>query len=211
MPGRDIDRLPGAIGFADMRAKGKSVSLGEFGVKMHTAWTVENGAVDYHIVRTERQARDLWLMLSHYALGLGASKIQNWCLDDASERVFPWGLFYPNDLVPKDIALTYRNIGLLFRLLTPRYEPPRVTVLLPDRHRLGPQSGRIHDAIWRTFATLTGLHIRYNTLNEGALDQLPAETRVLIYPVPYCLDDATYGRLLAFVRQGGALYVSGDL
>lgn len=211
MPGRDIDRLPGAIGFADMRAKGKSVSLGEFGVKMHPAWTVENGAVDYHIVRTERQARDLWLMLSHYALGLGASKIQNWCLDDASERVFPWGLFYPNDLVPKDIALTYRNIGLLFRLLTPRYEPPRVTVLLPDRHRLGPQSGRIHDAIWRTFATLTGLHIRYNTLNEGALDQLPAETRVLIYPVPYCLDDATYGRLLAFVRQGGALYVSGDL
>ncbi|HQK92116.1 MAG TPA: beta-galactosidase [Armatimonadota bacterium] len=211
MPGRDIERLPGAIGFADMRAKGKSVSLGEFGVKMHPAWTFENGAVGYHLVRTEQEARDLWLILSHYALGLGASKIQNWCLDDASERVFPWGLFYPNDLVPKDVALTYRNIGLLFRLLTPKYEPPRVTVLLPDRHRLGPQSGRIHDAIWRTFATLTSLRIRYNTLNEGALDVLPAATRVLVYPVPYCLDDATYSRLLAFVRQGGALYVSGDV
>ena len=48
----------------DLRARGKGVSLGEYGVKTHPAWTEENGAVGYHIVRTEEEQKQLfWKIL----------------------------------------------------------------------------------------------------------------------------------------------------
>src|SRR5208337_2065358 len=43
------------------------------------------------------------------------------------------------------------------------------------------------------------------------LEELPSTCKVLIYPLPFCPDDAVIERLLTFVEGGGTLYVSGDI
>ena len=71
-----------------MRAQGRSVGLGEYGVKTHPAWSRENGASGYHLVRTVDEQKQLFCAVAHYAFGLGCSRVQNWCLRDSDERVF---------------------------------------------------------------------------------------------------------------------------
>ena len=90
-PGTDIEQLPWQICFADLRARGKGVSLGEYGVKTHPAWQESNGATGYHIRRTEEQQKQLFAAVAHYALGMGCSKVQNWCLRDGAGLGVPLG------------------------------------------------------------------------------------------------------------------------
>ena len=42
-PGRDLELLPRRLRWNDLRAQGKSLSLGEYGVKTHPAWRQERG------------------------------------------------------------------------------------------------------------------------------------------------------------------------
>lgn len=209
-PGEDLDGLPLKIRFNDLRARGKGVSLGEYGVKTHPAWAVENGASGYHIVRTEDEQKQLFLAVAHYGLGLGAAKIQNWCLRDDQARVFPWGMFYPNQVIPKDVAYVHRNQSLLWRRFAPRYVPPRVTVCLADQLRQGNSDGLGAEVAYRTFTELLGLHYDFNTINDQHLDQLPNETRVLVYPSPMAIEDDSFARLMPWVERGGTLLVTGD-
>ncbi len=44
----------------------------------------------------------LFLAAAHYTLGLGGSRIHNWCWKDSSHRVFPWGMVHGCDGVEKD-------------------------------------------------------------------------------------------------------------
>ncbi len=209
-PGEDLDGLPLKIRFNDLRARGKGVSLGEYGVKTHPAWAVENGASGYHIVRTEDEQKQLFLAVAHYGLGLGAAKIQNWCLRDDQARMFPWGMFYPNQVIPKDVAYVHRNQSLLWRRFAPRYVPPRVTVCLADQLRQGNSDGLGAEVAYRTFTELLGLHYDFNTINDQHLDQLPNETTVLVYPSPMAIEDESFSRLLSWVERGGVLLVTGD-
>ena len=98
------ENLPLQIRWNDLRLRGKGVSLGEYGVKTHPAWAVAHGGSHYHIQRTEEEEQQWFALVAHYAVGLGACKLQNWCLRDAQASVFPRGLFYPNELVPKDVT-----------------------------------------------------------------------------------------------------------
>ena len=210
-PVDDIDKLPLKIRWNDLRARGKGVSLGEYGVKTHPAWTVENGARGYHIVRTEEQQKQLFLTVAHYALGLGASKIQNWCLRDAQARVFPWGIFYPNQLIPKDVAYVHRNESMVWRHFSPRYVAPALTVCIANHLRIGNQPTLGTDVAYRAFADLLALHYDFNVVDDFHLDTLPAATKAMIYPSPFAIRDDAYAKLLAWVRAGGKLFVTGDI
>nr|MBC8867844.1 beta-galactosidase trimerization domain-containing protein [Planctomycetota bacterium] len=210
LPVADLDNLPLKIRFNDLRARGKGVSLGEYGVKTHPAWTTENGAQGYHLARTEEQQKQLFVAVAHYALGLGASKVQNWCLRDAQARVFPWGIFYPNQLVPKDVAYVHRNLSLVWRHFRPKYVPPPVTVCLANQLRLGNDEGLGPAVAYRTIADLLALHYDFNCIDDHHLSELPTETEVLIYPSPFALRDDTYDRLKTWVASGGTLLITGD-
>ncbi|MBU0609965.1 MAG: hypothetical protein KKI08_18920, partial [Armatimonadetes bacterium] len=207
----DLEYLPLTLRLNDLRARGKSVALGEYGVKTHPAWTVENGAGGYHVQRTEEQQKELFMAVACYGLAMGASKVQNWCLRDASERCFPWGVFYPNGRVPKDVAYWHRNLSLVWRFLRPKYVAPEVTVLQPDSLRLGAQSHLALNAAFNSFRALLAMSVNFNVLNEENVDKLTTQTKVLIWPTPYCPDDAAYQRVLQWVQQGGKLLVTGDL
>ena len=209
-PVTDIDVLPLRIRWNDLRARGKSVSLGEYGVKTHPAWTTDNGGRGYHIVRTREQQKQLFMAVAHYAFGMGASKVQNWCLRDANQRVFPWGVFYPGPLVPKDVAYVHRNLSLLMRLFAPVYEPSPVTVLLCDNMRLGN-----HEELGRTlghqsFEALLGLRVDFNVVSDWFAGHLPPSTQLMIYPSALCPGDESFAAVLEWVRQGGSLLLTGD-
>lgn len=209
-PVEDITQLPMKVCFNDLRARGKGVSLGEYGVKTHPAWTVENGATGYHIVRTEEEQKQLFMAVAHYTLGLGGSKVQNWCLRDAQARVFPWGMFYPNQLVPKDVAYVHRNQSLIWRHFRPRYEAPKLIVCLPNQLRLGNDEALGRDVAYRAFDDLLALHYRFGTIDDHHLEQVHEETKVMILPSPFALRDDSFDRLLAWVRDGGTLIITGD-
>lgn len=211
MPYRDEENLPLRLKFVDLRMRGKSLGLGEYGVKTHPAWTVENGASGYHIVRTEEEQKRLFLAVAHYALGLGACKVQNWCLRDSSERVFPWGVFYPNGRVPKDVACWHRNLSLVWRHFAPKYQAPPIAVLEPDGLRLGAASGVGVEAANNAFRALLGLHAQFNVINEEHVEALGPQTRLLFWPSPLCPSDPCYEKVLQWVREGGTLLVTGDL
>jgi len=201
-----VDRFPAAFKLIDRRFVGKSFSLGEFGAR------------EAHDARTHGRLGTMpdvsirrFLATTHYALGLGGSFALNWDWKDFDDCVFPWGLCHPCDLTPKPVLLAYRNTALFFERLRPRYEDPGVYLLVPDSHRLGGRWNEVHAAIGRAIDALIGLHVNFNVANEDDLDKLPPTCRVLIWPVPYCPSDAAFERVRIFVRDGGTLYLSGDV
>jgi hypothetical protein len=210
-PGADLEKLPLQIRWNDLRLRGKGVSLGEYGVKTHPAWTVANGGAHYHIQRTEEEQRQWFVLVAHYALGLGACKVQNWCLRDAQAGVFPWGLFYPNELVPKDVACVHRNQSLVWRQLTPVYQPPALAVCLANQLRLGNQATLGPTVACRTFADLLALHYDFAVIDDDHLDALPAAVTTMILPAPLTMTEEAFQRLLGWVCGGGTLLVTGDL
>jgi len=209
-PGADLVKFPALCLLNDQRARGKSGGPGEYGVKTHPAWG-DGRDYGYHTARTRAQAMDLFLTLPHDALGLGASRMHTWCWKDDAHRVFPWGMVYPADGVPKDIAYAHRNLSLLFRHFAPVYREPEAWVLTPDCHRLGGGKWPVTDGILTSFELALATHPPgLGTLNESGL-AIPQSARVLFYPIPYCLTDAAFAQLLRWVEQGGVLYTSGDL
>jgi hypothetical protein len=210
-PKTDLEILPWMIRWNDLRARGKGVCLGEYGVKTHPGWSLENHASGYHIQRTEEQQKQLFMAVAHYGLGMGVAKVQNWSLRDASENVFPWGYFYPNQLIPKDVAYVHRNQSLIWRHFRPKYVAPPLTVLISDNMRMGNGEGAGPQAVYQTFATLLSLHQDFNSLNDGAIRSLSTRTKTLVYPMPMCPSDAAYQGVLDFVKRGGTLILTGDI
>lgn len=209
-PGADIARFPAICKYNDQRARGKSVGPGEYGVKTHPAWG-DGQDYGYHITRTPEQAASLFLAIAHYSLGLGASRIHNWCWKDSAHRVFPWGMVYPCDEVPKGIACLHRNQSLLFRHFTPVYREPDVYVLTADSHRMGGGKWQVIEGILKSFDLALATHIdNLGTLNEDGL-VIPPSAKVIFYPLPFCPADETFGKVRDWVRHGGVLYLSGDI
>jgi len=209
-PGIDIARFPAICKYNDQRARGKSVGPGEYGVKTHPAWG-DGRDYGYHIARTPEEATSLFLAIAHYSLGLGASRIHNWCWKDSAHRVFPWGMVYPCDEVPKDIAYVHRNQSLLFRHFTPVYREPEVYVLTADNHRMSGGKWQVIEGILKSLDLALGNHVdNLGTLNEDGL-AIPASAKAIFYPLPFCPTDETFTKVLDWVRRGGVLYLSGDI
>jgi hypothetical protein len=209
-PGADITRFPAICKYNDQRARGKSVGPGEYGVKTHPAWG-DGQDYGYHISRTPEQAASLFLAIAHYSLGLGASRIHNWCWKDSAHNVFPWGMVYPCDGVPKDIACVHRNQSLLFRHFAPVYRQPEIYVLTPDSHRMGGGKWQVIEGILKSIDLALATHVdNLGTLNEDGL-AIPPSAEAMFYPLPFCPADETYTKVRDWVRAGGVLYLSGDI
>ncbi|MBI4584975.1 MAG: hypothetical protein HY717_13260 [Planctomycetes bacterium] len=208
--GKDLERFPLLSKYNDQRARGKSFGPGEYGVKMHPAWG-DGKDHGYHTARSREEAIELFLGVAHYALGLGASRIHNWCWKDDAHRVFPWGMVHACDGVPKDTAYVHRNQSLLFRHLAPLYEEPAVYLLTADGHRMGGGKWQVIEGILRGIGLALSVHAdNLGTLNEDGLE-IPPAAKAIFYPLPYCPPDEAYEKLLDWVRRGGVLYLSGDL
>lgn len=207
---KDLDwrRFPAVLKFLDQSLKGKGAHVGEFGVKTHPAWLK---ATDYLEARTENYEQDYFLTLTHTAFGQGAAKVQNWSWKYPSDLPFEWGIHYPCDGVPRDVQAYYRNSGLLFRHYRPLYRPPKAVVLLPDSARKGGQGQAIYEGLLNSLRLLLDARVSFGTLEDGAIDRLPPEVDAIFYPLSYCPRDATYDRLVKFVKDGGRLYISGDI
>ena len=193
-----------------MRLRAKGVSLGEYGVKTHPAWSEANGGSGYHIMRTEEEQNRLFLAVAHYGLGLGACKVQNWCLRDDPTWVFPWGIFYPNQLVPKDVAYVHRNESIVWRFFRPVYRPAPLAVGIANCLRLGNDEGLGTAVAYRAFGDLLSLHYDFSAIDDDHLDRLTAETKAMILPCPLAMRDDAFGKLAAWVKAGGSLLLTGD-
>lgn len=209
-PSRDLAAFPAICRANDQRARGKSNGPGEYGVKTHPAWG-DGRDYGYHTARTREEAIELFLAIPHYSLGLGASRIHNWCWKDDAHRVFPWGMVYPCDGVPKDTAWVHRNLSLLFRHFAPVDEAPEVYVLTPDTHRLGGAKWRVTDGLLASLDLALAMHVHnLGVLNEQGL-AIPPRAKAIFYPLPFCPPDDACATLLRWVRNGGVLYLSGDI
>ena len=204
----DYYRFPQTCRFLDQSMRGKGINVGEFGVKTHPAWD-DTG---YYIeARTETAEQSYFLSLAHYGFALGASKIQNWCWKYPADLPFEWGINYPNEMVPRDVRAFYRNSGILFRSLRPKYEVSETVVLLASDSRMGGQGHRIVEGQLNAIRLLMDENVRFQTLTDEFLSEMPAGVQTIIYPLPYCPSDAIVERLKTFVRDGGQLYISGDI
>jgi hypothetical protein len=188
----------------DMRALGKAPSTGEFGNTSHP------GLRTHWVYAPEEAVAWHYSYVAHTCFGLGGTFCENWHWQDPIEDIFPCGLLL-QDGAPRPRFQGYRNAGVLFREIRPRYEPPEVFFVIPTSHMLGSSKAAVQAAMNRSLATLISLHVEFGTLAEDHLAALPPSAKALVWPVPYCPDDVSYQAVLDFVRKGGALYVSGDL
>jgi hypothetical protein len=204
----DYYRFPQVCKFLDQRVRGKGLNVGEFGVKTHPAWL---DAEDYIAARSEAYEQAYFLGIAHYGFALGASKIQNWCWKYPSDLPFEWGINYPNELIARDVRAIYRNTGLFFRMLRPRYEPSDVLLLIPGENRKGGQGMRILEGVSNGIRLLIDQRVSFSTLADEFIDELPAKVKTILYPLPYCPNEKVVAHLKEFVERGGQLYISGDI
>ena len=204
----DYYRFPQVCRFLDQSVRGKGINVGEFGVKTHPAWKATG---EYIEARTEEYKQAYFLSVAHYGFALGASKIQNWCWKYPVDLHFEWGINYPNELVGRDVLAFYRNSGLLFRRLRPRYETSETLVLLASENRMGGQGRQVIEGQLNAIRLLMDERVRFATLSDQYMEAIPEGVTTIFYPLPYCPSDAIVERLSEFVDQGGRLYISGDL
>ena len=208
IPVEDIYRFPQIMRYMDMRSRGKSLSVGEFGVKTHPAWTQAGGVQQ---ARSAEEENQLILTVPHYVVGLGGSKVNNWCWKYPADFPFEWGSNYPCDMVSRDALMYFRNSALFFRQFDLKYEAPEMLFLVANDHRLGGQRVTVQEAQLNGIRYLLNLHCNFGTLDDYSLESLPSTCKVLVYPIPFCPNDAAFDRVYQFVEGGGTLYVSGDI
>ncbi len=208
---RPLRAFPSDFKLIDRRAVGKTLTLGEFGAREAHDLRVGGGTGEASPESIRR-----YLATNHYVFGLGGSFTASWCWRDMPDCIFPWGMVRSDEL-PKPVLQAYRNFTLMARFIQPRYEPPTVWLVLPDAHRLGPRWNDIQRAIDQTIDVLLGLRIGFGVLREKDLvagvvsASMPSGGPVLIWPMPYCPDDATFAAVKRIVEAGGTLYLSGDV
>ncbi|MFN3422768.1 MAG: hypothetical protein ACK40X_13720, partial [Armatimonadota bacterium] len=209
-PQKDLRRFAAVFKLVDMRVYGKSLNIGDFGVKTHPAWERDLGATGYHIRRSELEQYRLFLLLPQYAFGLGASKVQNWCWRDDDDEVFPWGLVYPCDNVPKPALKAYRAAALVLRKLRPVWNKPEVLLVVSDSSRLLPEGARSWHAALVAANTLVSLRADFAVASDLAInDELLNGVKAVFLPGALTVPTETEEALKRFVERGGIVYRSG--
>jgi len=200
------DAFPGGFASTDLRVVGKSLGLNEYGVSYHPA----HGG-NRHTYRLPEQHIAFYLNIGHYILGLGGSVNLVWDWKDNIEVEFPWGLAHKCTVLPKPKLLAYRDMSLLFRMFDLKYEPAELYFVVPDSNRSGPLEFWEFDPILSAgIDALLALHVPFGVVHEMHLDSLPDSTRALVWPIPFFPPDQAVARVEELVKNGCALYVSGD-
>lgn len=184
---------PALYRLMDMRAIGRSWSNAEFGRQASSG-----SLLDQHA----------YLLQPHHNFGMGYALTVNWKWKDNDHCIFPWGIVFPGDWVPKDELYTYRNEALLFRQFHPVYETPEVLVLLPRRHWAADYMN-LYPYLLDLLGLLIDLGVDYAVLDEADLERLPHDARALLYPLPQCAPEGVFPLLKGFVERGGSLWLAG--
>ncbi|MBM3495146.1 MAG: hypothetical protein FJX72_12625, partial [Armatimonadetes bacterium] len=172
-PRQDIAQLLATIKWNDMRRAGKTVNLGEFGVKTHDAWAQQRDPFGYHIGRTEEeQRRQVWWIV-HAALAYDVTKIQNWCWADDPDSVFPWGVAYNNPLRPKPALRLWRNLRFVSELMPHADEPAQTVFVMPDSWRLGAPEPAAWTGVASALECLLATNVRFDVVNEASVPPSP--------------------------------------
>lgn len=200
----DVGRYGPELAQIDLRVLGKAPSTGEFGGTSHP------GLAEHMVYAPSEELDRAYSQIVHTCFGLGGAFAANWHFQDPIEDIFPTGLLWADD-TPRPIFHTYRNLGVLLRCTRPRYQPAEVYFVVPQSHRVGASKAAVGDAMVRGLRALMSVHVNFGVVPEDRLDALPPSARLLIWPVPFCPADDAYRQVLGFVRDGGALYLSGDL
>ncbi len=197
------------LAYTDQRFNGKSFGIGETGRRTHPSFM--NSELIYRSASYD-ESRDFFFtgLISTYAMG--GNHYQQWCWNDESKYVFPWGMNYTGDKAPRDLYYWFRNTNFVLKQAEPVYKAPEVAIILPDSTRA---SG---SQIWYGghYGAINAIDILQGTgadailtLNESNLVIDPA-IKVIFYPMAYTMPQAVYDALKAWVEQGGTLYISGD-
>src|SRR6185437_839854 len=99
----------------------------------------------------------------------------------------------------------------LFRWLRPKFEPADTVLLLASDARMGGQGQRIVEGQLNAVRLLLDQNVRFATLTDEFLNELPPATKTIFYPLSFCPSDEIIAQLTAFVERGGQLYLSGDI
>lgn len=210
-PQQDVAGLMATIKRNDLRWAGKSINIGEFGVKTHDAWSGEQGGKTYHLQRSEEEAESLFWWLGHTALAMGVTKIQNWCWSDDPDWVFPWGTAWVNPLRAKPVLKLYRNLRVLADRLEPAYRPAEVVLILPENWRMGAPEALEHSVLSNAVECLLACNVPFDVINESEIARLvPKPPRAAVMPCAYALPDASVDALMRLADAGCHVYLSGD-
>lgn len=197
---------PAQLKYYDHSAEGMGFAVGEFSRRSHPSFA-EQGGWGW---APEKEVRRWYWHLVHACVGAGGSLACNWDWKDMESCIFPWGLLYPCDLVPKGQMHVFSALAHCLDKLRLAYAPPQVYLLLPDYHILGGKEHEWPPAL-RAIDALLRCGVPFGVLHDMNIGKLPAGARVVFYPAPFAASDETYRRLVEFVRAGGTLYISGDL
>lgn len=184
---------PAASRLLDMRVAGKSWSNAEFGRQASTG-----SPADLHP----------YLLQPHHAFGMGYSLALNWKWKDNDHCIFPWGVVYPGDWVPKDELYAFRNEALLFRHFQPYYRTPPVLVVLPRQH-WAKDYMHLYPYLMELLGLLIDQGVDFAPVDETGLAHLPEDAATLVYPIPQCAPDYVFPLLRDFVARGGNLWLNG--
>lgn len=210
-PRLDFAQLPAFIKWNDQRLVGKSVNIGEFGVKTHDAWAAETDGWGYHTGRTEEEQRRLFWWVVHAALALDVTKIQNWCWSDDPDGVFPWGVAWNNPLRPKPVLKLWRNLRAFSDLVAREDRRDAVVFLTPDGWRLGAPEDLAERAVLQALECLLACGVGFAVAGQRDLGLLEAQAPgVLIAPLAYAIEDDALARILRLAERGWQVYLSGD-
>ena len=209
--GLDLAQLPATIKWNDLRFSGKTVNIGEFGIKTHDAWAPERDPWGYQVARDERYRLRLFSSVVHAAWAWGVTKIQNWCWSDDPDGVFPWGMAWNNPLRPKPALLLYRNLRLFSDRVSPDLGPAPAVVVVPSRFRAGAPDALGNEPLLKALELMLATGVPFDVADEEDAPLLAARHyRLIVAPLAYALSDAALAGLHDAASEGALVALSGD-
>lgn len=197
------------LAYADQRFAGKGFGIGEYGKRGHALYRYTD--CEYMRYFPQEEVLDTTAHYLNGAYAMGANHCHLWCYIDFPDMNFPWGIIHA-DNTPRDLAYWVRNFNFMAHQNEAVDTPAEVALILPDNTRSAAsrkyQGG--HYAAIKAISVLQHIHGRIMTLNECNL-VIPKEIRVIFYPVAFNPPQKVFEQLCAWVKEGGVLYVSGDI
>ena len=188
----------------DMQSIGKPCGMTEFGILTHPAW---DGHRDARLDAEDAEA--FFMMAGHGALGMGLTMMSNWNWKEMKECIFPWAIAH-HDLVPKPQLSAYRNMALLFRLVSPKYVSPETFLIVPSSLMRTARFRETEDALHNWIRELTRAHVRFGMIGEAYLDRLPAAAKLIVLPAAEPLLPDVRDTLAEFAARGGTVHTGAD-
>ena len=194
----------------DQRSRGKGMGVGEFGKRTNPLF--KNAKYDVHWNVPYNESKNFFWQVCVSGLVMGGNHMQIWCWSDGSDYVFPWGLTYGLDKIPRDWYYWMRAYCLWTKTLSLTCPDAPVALLTPDRsrHASNAKGYGVHFAVTEAINALQYTHQpRLMCINEYEL-HIPESVRVIFYPLSFFPPENVLDELEKWVEEGGTLYMSGD-